>query len=122
MSEQEFYQPKSNPLAIIGLILGILSVLMVMLSCCVLPLVNSGIGSVFGIAAFIMGLVARKKIKSQGGSQSQSKLATAAFILGIIGGVLGVISFSISLIVKLVFAGPAIDQLFQEAFDSLQNP
>jgi hypothetical protein len=122
MTQEEYYQPKSNPLAIIGLIVGIISVLMVIMSCCFLPLVSSGIGSVFGITAFILGLVARKQIKEQGGSASQSKMATAAFILGIIGGVLGIISLAISIIVKLVFSGPAIDQLFQEALDSIQNP
>jgi len=61
MTGQEI-QPtgKSNPLATVGMILGIISVLMILTSCCVLPLFNSIVGLIFGIAALILGLMAKK--------------------------------------------------------------
>jgi len=121
MIEQDI-QPtgKTNTLAIIGLILGIISVLMILTSCCVLPLFNSIVGLIFGIAALILGLMAKKQIKEQGSSQSQAKMANAAFILGIVGIVIGLIGLVLAIITKLVLSGPAIEQIFQDIVEQLQ--
>ncbi len=120
------YEVKSdggtNPLAMVGLILGIISVLMVLTSCCVIPLFSSIFGTVLGIAAFILGLVAKKQIREQGAPLSQMKLANAAFILGLIGGILGLISVAIAIITRMVLSGPLIEQQFQDILDQLQNP
>ena len=112
----------TNTLAIVGLILGIISIIAVFTSCCVLPLVSSIIGTVCGIAALILGLTAKKQILSQGGAPSQMKLANASFILGLIGSILGVISVVIAIITQLVLAGPFIEQQFQDILDQLENP
>lgn len=121
MTGQEI-QPtgKSNPLATVGMILGIISVLMILTSCCVLPLFNSIVGLIFGIAALILGLMAKKQIKEQGVPQSQAKMANAAFILGIVGIIIGLIGLAVAIITKLMLAGPAIDQIFQDIVDQLQ--
>jgi len=112
----------TNPLAIVGLVLGIISVLMVLTSCCVIPLISSILGTVLGIAAFILGLVAKKIILEQHLPLSQMKMANAAFILGLIGGILGLISVAIAVIMRMVLAGPLIEQQFQDILDQLQNP
>ena len=123
MIDQE-YQPgaKSSPLAIISLIAGILSVLLVLTSCCILPILSSSFGLVLGILALILGLVAKKKIKEEGGLPSQSKMASAGFILGIVGIVLGVIGLAVGIIVKLTLSGTAINNLFQDVMNQLETP
>lgn len=123
MYEQGFTpQSKSNPLTVVGLVLGIISVLIGIVGCCAFPIVSGLIGTIFGLAAFIMGLVARKKIKEQGGAQSQSKMATAAFILGIVGGVLGLIGVVWGVIANLVLLGPSIENIFQDVLDQIEMP
>jgi len=47
-------------------------------------------------------------------------MANAAFILGIVGIIIGLIGLAIAIITKLVLAGPAIDQIFQDIVDQLQ--
>ena len=122
MFEQEYTPPaKSNSLALIGLILGIISVLIIILGCCLFPIIGGIIGTIFAIAAFIMGFVARKQIKEQNGSQSQMKLATAALILGIVGFVFGLINMVYGIIVNLVLSGPTIDQIFQDIINQIEN-
>lgn len=111
----------THPLAIVGLVLGIISVLMILTSCCVIPLISSILGTVLGIAALILGLVAKKQILEQHLPLSQIKMANAAFILGLIGGILGLISVAIAVITRMVLAGPLIEQQFQDILDQLQN-
>ncbi len=115
-------QPKSNTSAIIALVLGIISVLIGIVGCCVFRLVGGGIGTILGVVAFIMGLVARKKIKDQGGQQSQLKMATAAFILGIVGSIFGFVNLLIGLIINLSLLGPSIENLFQDTLDQIEMP
>jgi len=112
----------TNPLAMVGLILGIISLLMVLTSCCVIPLFSSITGTVLSIAALILGSIAKKQIREQGAPLSQMKLANAAFILGLIGGILGLIGIAIAVITRMVLAGPFIEQQFQDILDQLQNP
>jgi len=120
MSEQEVsLNRETNPLAIVGLILGIISVILTLVSCCTIPLISSILSVVLGIAAIILGLIAKKQVKERGESNSQLKMANAAFILGIIGTVLGFIALAIAIITSLVLKGPAIEQLFQDALDQL---
>jgi len=123
MTEQEI-QPtgKSNTPALTGLILGILGLLMIVSSCRILPLVNSLLGTGLSIAALVLGLKAKKEIREQGNPSSQIKMANAAFVLGIIGSVFGLIRITIAIIVMLVFTGPTIEQKFQDILDQLQTP
>ncbi len=123
MIDQE-YEPtsKSSPLAIISLIAGILSVLLIFTSCCILPILNSSFGLVLGILALILGLAAKKKVKEEGGLPSQSKLATAGFILGIVGIVLGLVGLAVGIIVKLTLAGPAMENIFQNVINQMEMP
>ena len=46
-------------------------------------------------------------------------MVNAAFILGIIGVILGFIALTIAIITSLVMKGPSIEQLFQDALDGL---
>jgi len=120
MSEQDLsFNRETNPLAIVGLILGIISVILILVSCCTIPLISSISGFILGVVAIIVGLIAKKQIKEQGAPNSQLKMANAAFILGIIGVVLGVIALAIAIITSMVLKGPAIEQLFQDALDRL---
>lgn len=127
MIDQEYQPtPKSNPMAIISLIAGILSVLIVLSSFCFLRIIGSSIGLVLGIVALILGLVAKKRIKLENGLPSQSKLATAGFILGIAGIVLGLIALIIGIIVWVtqmaMIGSPVIEQQFQEILNQLETP
>jgi hypothetical protein len=123
MMDQE-YQPtsKSSPMAIISLIAGILSVLLILTSCCILPILSSSFGLVLGILALILGLVAKKKVKEEGGLPSQVKMANAGFILGIVGIVLGLIGLVVGIIIKLTLSGPAMENLFQNIINQMQTP
>lgn len=70
--------PKSNVLAIVSLVTGILGVL-----CC---------GSaVFSVAALVCGFLGRKQIEESAGTQKGSGMALAGLILGAVGVVLAVI-------------------------------
>lgn len=129
MSEEQVNQSSPrNILAIIGLILGILSILSVGLCCCVLPftytvpIANNIGGIVMGIAALVMGIIARKQIKTTGGPASQEKLANAALILGIIGTVLGLLGILMAVIVNLTILGPQINELFEDLLQQIQQP
>jgi hypothetical protein len=94
-------QTKTNTLAIISLVLGILS----------LPLFFCyGVGLLVGIPAFILGLVARNQINNSGGTETGSGLAIAGIILGAISPLL--IVSAICVIVLLALMGPAIGNVF----------
>jgi hypothetical protein len=110
---------RSNPLAMTGMILGIISLVMILTSCCVFPLITSILGTLLGLTAFIMGLIAKKQINEQGAAPSQTKIANAAFIMGLIGTILGFISIVIAIITTLVMTGPLIEQQFNEILDQL---
>ncbi len=110
---------KSNSLALTGMIMGIISVVMVLMSCCVLPIVSSILGTLLGIAALIMGLIAKKQIKEQGAPTSQMKIANASFILGLVGTILGFISVAVAIITTLVLTGPLIQQQFEDILNQL---
>lgn len=118
--EQPEMQPQksSNTAALIGLILGITSLVAILFSFCLFQIIGGGFGFALGIAALILGLVAKKQIREQGGASSQMKMANAAFILGIIGIALGLISLVIGIITSLVLAGPAIQNIFNDIINN----
>lgn len=87
----------SNPLAIVALIAGILSVLALCVA--LIPFVGPILGVILGIAAIVTGRMATKKVRS--GQAGQGGLAKAGFITGIVGLVLNVI------VLGLTFAGVA---------------
>ena len=64
---------KTNGLAITSLILGIVAI---PLGCCY------GSGALFGVAAFITGLIGHRQTKESGGAQSGEGMALAGMILG----------------------------------------
>jgi len=111
---------KSNSLAMIGMILGIISLAMILMSCCVIPLLTSILGTFLGVAALIMGVVAKKQIRDQGIAPSQMKIANAAFIIGLIGTILGFFSIIIAIITTLVMTGPLIEQQFEDILNQLE--
>lgn len=128
MSEEQMdYKEKTNPLAVIALVMGIIGLVIAWTNFCFST--NFRFSSVLGaitaillsIAGIVLGLVARSKIKAEGGASSQLKLATAAIIIGIIGGVLSLISLTIAIITTLVVAGPGIEELFQNIIDQLES-
>lgn len=71
--------PKTSVMAIIGLVVGILGVF----PCC-------GCG-VFSIGAIVLGMLGKKEIAESNGAKKGEGMAKWAFILGIVGLVMGVI-------------------------------
>lgn len=92
---------QNNGLAITSMVLGIVSI----------PLTFCyGSGILFGIAAFVTGLIARRQIKDSAGTQSGDGMALAGMIMGgIIGGLAGI---AIVTIVILALLGPAVGNIF----------
>jgi hypothetical protein len=69
-----------------------------------------GMGVLFGIAAFVTGLIGRRQIKDSAGTQSGDGMALAGMIMGgIIGGLAGL---AIVTIVILALLGPAVGNIF----------
>jgi hypothetical protein len=75
---------KTNVLAITSLVLGIVAI---PLSCCL-----SGLGSLFGIASLITGLIGYRQAKQSDGAQSGEGIAVAGIILGGVSVLLGIAS------------------------------
>lgn len=93
---------QSNTLALISLIAGISSVLLLLLSICtwclgVIPLL-------IGSAAAVMGFISKKQIDRSQGMLSGRKMAVAGIILGVAGAVLSLVFMLIGLLV-VGFAG-----------------
>jgi hypothetical protein len=98
----------TNALAIVSLVLGILS----------LPLtVCYGLGIVFGIAALILGLIARRQISKSEGLQGGKRLALAGLILGNV----AIAIFIVSL-VGLLLMGPTVGDVFSNTIQQLGTP
>lgn len=104
-----FQAPAKNGLAITSMVLGILS----------FPLAFCyGGGILFGIAAFITGLVARRQIEEGRSQQGGKGIANAGVIMGAITGVLGALLVLIVLVLALL--GPAIGDVFSNIVSELQ--
>jgi hypothetical protein len=71
--------PKSSPMAITALVLGIVG-----LVCC-------GCGVVFSVAAVVFGILGKKEIAESNGTKTGAGMAQAGFILGIVGIVISVL-------------------------------
>ncbi len=112
---------KTYPLAIFSLALGILSVLSVGITCCIGSIISSITGLILGIAALILSILVRKKIKKENGASSQHKMATAGLILGSIGIGLGIIGLALSTIIQLTLRGPEINNFFREIIEQLEE-
>ncbi len=100
-------ETKTNTLAIVSLVLGIIS----------LPgLVCYGCGGVaFGIAALVTGFIARRRIRDSDGMETGQGLALAGIILGATGAVLGLLlGASIVGIAGLTMVGPGIQEMFED--------
>lgn len=102
---------QTNGLAITSLILGIVSI--PMLFC-------YGSGLLFGIAAFITGLIARGQINKSGGAQSGGGMALAGMITGGVGGVL--VGAVIIVIAVLLLLGPVVGNVFSNIVENLGTP
>ena len=112
---------KNNTLGLIGMIAGIVAVVSLLAGCCVLPIVGQVFAIIFGLAALIMGFIARKQIKESDGEQGGSGMALAALIMGIAALAIGGILLIITLLTTLsMFAGPGIEGIFGDIVDSLQ--
>ena len=99
-------QTKLNTLAIVSLVLAIISV--PALAC-----FGCG-GLVFGVAAVITGVIARRRIAASDGMETGNGLALAGVIIGAIGAVLGLLfGLSMLLIPSMTLLGPGIQELFE---------
>ncbi len=100
---QDYGQPlspaptqKSNSLALISLISGVLGVLTIGLSLCMWCL--GGIPLLLGVAAAVTGYLGKKQIDESGGPQSSRTMASAGMILGIATIVLTIVSVAIGMV------------------------
>lgn len=92
---------KTNTLAIISLVLGILSVLFLILSFC-------GFGYfslIFGLPAAILGFMARKQIDGSRGTETGRGLAIAGLITGTISVVVWLIILIFTGLLAAIFTG-----------------
>ena len=100
--------PKTNSLAVIRLILGIIS----------LPLVFCyGLGVLPGIGALVTGIIARNKIKDSNGRETGDGMALAGIILGSVFGLL--VLCGIVVIIILAAMGPSIGSVFSNVVQSI---
>lgn len=87
---------QSNTLGLISLVAGIISIAGMLASICV------GCVGVFsflaGVAAAVMGYLSKKQIDQAGGRDADRKMANYGMILGIVGGVLSIITVVIGLL------------------------
>lgn len=91
---------KSNTLALLSLIAGIISVFALLVNFCV-PCVGVP-GVLFGIAGAIMGFIARKQIDESNGEQTGRKMAVIGMITGIVGAGVSLLWSLIRLILSLL--------------------
>jgi len=84
--QEPVHQGKTNTLAILSLIAGILSVLLLILSLCI-PCGLRIMALIFGAAAAIMGFMAKQKIDESAGAETGRGMAVGGLITGLIGGV-----------------------------------
>ncbi len=82
--------PKNNTKALLSLIIGIVSLPFGF--CC-------SIFGLVGIAAIVLGNMAKKEIAASGGAQTGAGMAKAGFILGIVGTVLAVVMAIVSIVI-----------------------
>ena len=87
---------KTNPLALISLIAGVLGMLTLLLSLCawclgLVPLLLCA-------AAAVMGYLGKKQIEESGGVQSGRKMAVAGMIIGLVGCVFALVMTGISFV------------------------
>ena len=87
---------KTNTLAILSLIAGILGVILMLLGFCI-PCTNI-ISFLFGIAGAVMGFIAKKKIDDSMGVEGGRGMAITGLIMGIAVVVLSIIIFIVGLI------------------------
>lgn len=108
---QQMPASKTNGMAITSLVLGILSI----------PAdLCYGSGILFGIAAIIVGFVARKQIKESQGTQSGDGLALAGIITGAVGGL--VIGGIICIVAIFLLLGPVTGNVFSNIIQNLATP
>lgn len=88
-------QKQSNPMAIVSLILGIVSVVIFCCCCALFTLFLVILGVLAGVGAIILAVLSRK---SSGGKFS--KLAVAGMVTGIIGTLIGLFMFVMILLAK----------------------
>lgn len=103
-SQPQQPQNQSNPLAVVGLVMGILSIVF---ACCY------GIGIIFGIAGIICSALSKKKGKSGVG--------TAGLICSIIGTVLSVLMIIYFVaIFAYAFSDPEVQNIMQQQMELYQ--
>ncbi len=97
---------KSNTLALISLIAGIISVFALLVNFCV-PCVGVP-GVLFGIAAAIMGFISKKQIDESQGQQTGRKMAVAGIITGLVGAGVSLLWSLITFILSLLGVGTGL--------------
>jgi len=112
-------EKKSNPLALLSLIAGIISVLALLINFCV-PCVGVP-GVLFGIAGAVMGFIARKQIDESQGEQTGRQMAVIGMITGIVGAGVSLLWSLIRFILGLLGVGAGlfeglIDMIFSGFF------
>ena len=101
-SYQEPVQPgKTNTLALISLIAGILSIVLLILSFCPIVCGQRLFAIILGAAAAIMGFMGKKRIDESGGAETGRGMAVGGLITGLI----TVVGAIILMIIGLLFSG-----------------
>ena len=103
---------KTSTRAIVSLILAIVA----------LPAISCfGCGGiVFGVAAVLVGISARRQIAASDGMETGDGLARAGIIIGAIAGVLGLLfGLAMLIIPGMTIAGPGIQEFFEEIVQQL---
>jgi hypothetical protein len=101
---------KTNTLAFIGLITGIVSLFGLLLCCCS-PILTAGWSGVFGLPALILGYLAKQQIDASGNTEGGEEMAIAAMIMGGAGvfmAIVGIVLFILSLIGMIAL--PALEE------------
>lgn len=109
---------KTNSLALISMIIGILSVLLLVPSFCI-PCLHLII-MVMGLAAAILGFLGRKQIDESQGTQGGRPMAMAGLIMGVVVFVVVLLYFLMGLIFGFTLAGlgtlPFLEEILGSGF------
>ena len=96
--------PARDSRASTAFILGCVSVGLAVVSCIPLVSIVSCVGPVIGIIAIVLGSIAGRELDTRGGSEQDRKKARQGVILGIVGTILYVVMFVLSMVLGMGFS------------------
>lgn len=115
MSDSYLETPKTNTMALISLISGIASIILLILGACLAALYPTTAlcacpAALLGVTSLITGLIGSQQIRENPTTQSGKGMAIAGIIIGCITGVL--IGLAVLIIGVLALLGPAVGNVF----------